>query len=81
MRIIAAAAFSIFILAGATGAADAKGCMKGAAVGGIAGHMVGHGVLGAAADCAVGHHEANKEQRADQAQRNDSANPPAAGGG
>ena len=36
--------------------AEAKGCIKGAIVGGVA----GHGKLGAAAGCAVGHHEANK---------------------
>ena len=38
----------------------AKGCLKGAAVGGVAGHLVGkgHGVAGAAAGCAVGHHRA-----------------------
>jgi hypothetical protein len=29
-------------------------------VGGVAGHMAGHGKLGAAAGCAVGHHEAIK---------------------
>ena len=41
--------------------ADAKGCIKGALVGGAAGHLAGHhGVLGAAAGCIVGHHEANK---------------------
>ena len=33
----------------------------GAIVGGIAGHMAGHGKLGAAAGCVVGHHEANKK--------------------
>ena len=36
--------------------ADAKGCIKGAIVGGVA----GHGKLGAAAGCVIGHHEANK---------------------
>jgi uncharacterized protein YcfJ len=40
---------------------DAKGCIKGAIVGGAAGHMTGHGKLGAAAGCVVGHHEANKK--------------------
>ncbi len=39
----------------------AKGCIKGAIVGGIAGSVVGHGKLGAAAGCVVGHHEANKD--------------------
>lgn len=38
----------------------ARGCIKGAIVGGAAGHMVGHGGMGAAAGCAVGHHNANK---------------------
>jgi hypothetical protein len=41
-------------------AANAKGCNKGAIVGGVAGHMASHGKLGAAADCVIGHHEANK---------------------
>jgi uncharacterized protein YcfJ len=42
---------------------EAKGCIKGAIVGGVAGHhMAGHGKLGAAAGCAIGHHEANKQQ-------------------
>ena len=40
--------------------AQAKGCIKGAIVGGVAGHMAGQGKLGAAAGCAVGHHDANK---------------------
>lgn len=46
-------------LAGVSGLVSAKGCLKGAAVGGVAGHVAGHhGVLGAAAGCAVGHHRA-----------------------
>ena len=41
--------------------AQAKGCLKGAAVGGVGGHVVGHhGLLGAAVGCAVGRHRANK---------------------
>ena len=51
--------------------ASAKGCLKGAAVGGVGGHVAGgHGVLGAAAGCAVGRHMANKndKQQAAQAQ-------------
>jgi len=45
-------------------ASEAKGCLKGAAVGGVAGHFAkGHGVLGAAAGCAVGSHMANKRDR------------------
>jgi hypothetical protein len=46
------------------GPAQAKGCIKGALVGGTAGHFVGHhGFLGAAAGCLVGHHYANKHAR------------------
>lgn len=52
------------------GAAQA-GCLTGAAIGGVAGHVAGHhGLLGAAAGCAIGHHEANvqnQKQQADQA--------------
>ena len=38
--------------------ADARpgGCVKGAIVGGIAGHFMGHGGVGAAAGCAYGMH-------------------------
>ncbi len=61
---------SIFVAAGAltllapVGPASAKGCIKGAIVGGIAGHYAGHhGLLGAAAGCVIGHHEATKRAR------------------
>ena len=44
--------------------AYAVGCLSGAAVGGVAGHYAGHhGVLGAAAGCAVGHHEKVVQRR------------------
>ncbi len=43
--------------------AEAKGCIKGAIVGAIAGHYaVHHGILGAAAGCYVGRHEANRRK-------------------
>jgi hypothetical protein len=59
------AALVVTCLAVAAPAANAKGCLKGAAVGGVAGHFAHHhGVLGAAAGCAIGHHRANKEQQA-----------------
>jgi hypothetical protein len=41
-------------------AAQAKGCIKGAIVGSVAGSVAGHGKVGAAAGCVIGHHEANK---------------------
>jgi len=47
------------------GLSNAKGCLKGAAVGGIGGHVAGHhGLIGAAAGCAIGHHMANKKDAA-----------------
>jgi hypothetical protein len=50
--------------------AGAHGCIKGAALGGIAGHLVGHhAVAGAAVGCAIGHHRAKvKEKEAVRAQ-------------
>ena len=51
----------------ATLPANAKGCIKGAIVGGAAGHIAGHpGLMGAAAGCAIGHHEAKKNEKAAQ---------------
>jgi outer membrane lipoprotein SlyB len=50
--------------------AEAKGCLKGAAVGGTAGHFAGHhGFLGAAAGCVIGRHQANKAARQQQQQQ------------
>lgn len=55
---------SILIALSGVASAEAKGCLKGAAVGGVAGHYSGHhGLLGAAAGCVIGHHEANKRDR------------------
>ena len=52
---IVAASLSLVALSPAYG----KGCLRGAAVGGVAGHMAGHhGKMGAAAGCIVGHHRA-----------------------
>jgi len=52
---------TVLVALAAVTTADAKGCLKGAAVGGVAGHYSGHhGLLGAAAGCAIGRHEANK---------------------
>ncbi len=57
---------------GGVPAANAAGCIRGAMVGGVAGHVAGHhGLLGAAAGCAVGHHMARVDaQRARQQQYN-----------
>jgi hypothetical protein len=44
--------------------APAAGCLKGAVIGGVAGHYVGHhGLLGAGAGCLIGRHEADKHAR------------------
>jgi uncharacterized protein YcfJ len=48
--------------------AQAKGCIKGALVGGAAGSMAGHGKLGAVAGCVVGRHNANKADAEKNAQ-------------
>jgi len=65
MRSIAAAALLGLVALGATtGQGQARGCLSGAAVGGVAGHVAGHhGVLGAAAGCAIGHHQASKHDQ------------------
>lgn len=47
-------------------AAFARGCIKGAILGGVIGHYAGrHGVLGAVAGCLYGRHHAHEEQRRD----------------
>lgn len=44
--------------------ANAHGCIKGAAVGGLVGHVAGHhGLAGAAVGCALGHHRAKVKAR------------------
>ena len=56
--ILAAAAVLALGAAALPNQAHAIGCVSGAAIGGVAGHVAGHhGILGAAAGCAVGHHE------------------------
>jgi hypothetical protein len=61
MKLIFAAACVAAISLAFMPGADAKGCIKGALVGGAAAHMAGHGKLGAAAGCVVGHHEAKAD--------------------
>ena len=44
--------------------ANAHGCIKGAAVGGVVGHVAGHhAVAGAAVGCIIGHHRATVKER------------------
>lgn len=58
-------ALALLMAAGwATVPAQAAGCLRGAAVGAVAGHFDGHhGVLGAGVGCVIGHHEAAKHAR------------------
>jgi outer membrane lipoprotein SlyB len=43
--------------------ADAAGCLKGAAVGAVVGHVAGrHAVVGAVGGCIIGKHLAKKKQ-------------------
>ena len=59
-------------LASMSQVANAAGCLKGAAVGGVGGHFAGHhGLLGAAAGCAIGRHQANKHSRENAARVNE----------
>jgi hypothetical protein len=63
------AAFAVAVAAVALSStpAPARGCIKGAIIGGVAGHFVGHhGLLGAGAGCVIGHHEAAKHAREQQ---------------
>ncbi len=62
MRAIFLPAALVVALAGASlpSPADAAGCLKGAAIGAIAGHFAGHGLLGAGAGCVVGRANANR---------------------
>jgi hypothetical protein len=62
-KVATAAALACFVLIVPT-VSEAKGCIKGALVGGVAGHYAGHhGLLGAAAGCLIGRHQANAAQR------------------
>jgi hypothetical protein len=64
---------------------SAHGCIKGAAVGGVVGHVAGHhAVAGAAVGCLIGHHQAKvKEREREAAQtpaQSQNSDPGAAGG-
>jgi len=61
MLVTAAAMLAVVGLS--SGPSEAAGCVKGAVIGGLAGHFVGHGLLGAGAGCAIGHHEANRHDQ------------------
>jgi outer membrane lipoprotein SlyB len=61
------------------GMASAKGCLKGAAVGGVAGHVLGkHAVVGAVAGCAIENHREKGQDKktAAEAARQSQSNSP-----
>jgi hypothetical protein len=71
MKLIVGCAAIVLAMATVT-SADARGCLKGAAVGGAAGHFAGHhGLLGAAAGCVIGRHRANEQSRETTGQSRD----------
>jgi hypothetical protein len=58
------AAVVMAAMAVAAPAANAKGCLKGAAAGAVGGHFLHHhGLLGAGIGCAIGHHHAKVKAR------------------
>jgi hypothetical protein len=70
IAILSGAAILALSSAALPGTPQAAGCLKGAAVGGVAGHYAGHhGLLGAGIGCAIGHHEAAKHARERQDDR------------
>lgn len=69
MRKLSVFVVTVGLLLSATSQVQAKGCIKGAAVGGVAGHIKHHGVAGAAAGCVVGHHMANKKEKKEKQQQ------------
>jgi hypothetical protein len=72
--ILALSAVALTISA-ASAPADAKGCLKGAIVGGAVGHYTAHhGLLGAAAGCLIGRHEAARHEREQEQARPDDRN-------
>lgn len=53
--VLVAAAAMLAVVSLSSGPSEAAGCVKGAVVGGAAGHFIGHhGFLGAGAGCLIG---------------------------
>ena len=55
MKAFALVTATLMSLAAAAPSAHAIGCLSGGAAGALAGHMAGHGVLGALGGCVAGH--------------------------
>jgi uncharacterized protein YcfJ len=74
--LLLSAAFAFLVAAGAalSPPVQANGCLKGAAVGGVAGHYAGHhAVLGAVSGCFVGHHLAAEHAKEEKAREQQAA--------
>ncbi|CAA2138085.1 MULTISPECIES: hypothetical protein [Methylobacterium] len=64
MRIVATLSALALLTVASTGAAEAKGCIKGAIIGGLAGHYLAErGVVGAVAGCIGGRYLANRRAK------------------
>jgi hypothetical protein len=64
MKAIVSGAMLALVVGAFLSGPAAAGCLKGAVVGGVAGHYAGnHGLLGAGAGCLVGRHYAKKHAR------------------
>ncbi|MGC5779536.1 hypothetical protein [Methylobacterium sp. NFXW15] len=64
MRIVGQASVIALVTLMSVGAAEAKGCIKGAIIGGLAGHYLAErGVVGAVAGCIGGRYLANRQAR------------------
>jgi hypothetical protein len=53
----------VLAISAATTSAEAKGCLRGALVAGVAGHYAHHTLTGAIAGCYMGHHIAHENQQ------------------
>ena len=69
MRYALITAATVLGFTAAAPSANAIGCLSGGAAGALAGHMAGHGVLGAIGGCIAGH-EWNKHQMSQKAMQN-----------
>ncbi|MFE1602640.1 hypothetical protein [Methylobacterium sp. ID0610] len=64
MRLVGQASVIAVVTLMSVGAAEAKGCIKGAIIGGLAGHYLAErGVVGAVAGCLGGRYLANRQAR------------------
>lgn len=62
-------AFVILVAAGLMTSIAQAGCIKGAVIGGVAGHLAHHhAVIGAITGCAIGHHMAVERKKHEREQ-------------